>query len=81
MATRAKPPAPLVFVASIPPLQSAFTYDGIDGAARIKLDIPAMYAEQIDRLRREFVGRSFRVTIEPDPEQTLGRRRERRDFR
>ena len=75
-----KPAVPLAFVASIPPLQSAFTYDGIDGAARIKLDIPSMYAEQIDRLRREFVGRAFRVTVEADPNGQPAAR-ERRVYR
>lgn len=74
----AQPADPLAFVASIPPLQSAFTYDGIDGAARIKLDIPAMFAPQIDRLRREFVGRAFRVTVEAEPGQATT---ERRSFR
>lgn len=77
-AKAATPPEALTFVASIPTLQSAFTYDGIDGAARIKLDIPAMHAAQIDRLRREFVGRSFRVTIEPEPGMP---KRERREYR
>lgn len=80
MASKAKPAVPLAFVASIPPLQSAFTYDGIDGAARIKLDIPAMYAAQIDRLRREFVGKAFRVTVEVDPDGQPAAR-ERRAFR
>ena len=75
-----KPAEPLRFIASIPPLQSAFTYDGIDGAARIKLDIPAMFAEQIDRLRREFVGKAFRVTVEADPDGPKGGR-ERRAYR
>lgn len=75
---RTAPPAELAFVASIPPLQSAFTYDGIDGAARIKLDIPSMYADQIDRLRREFVGRAFRVTVTVEPGQAT---RERQEYR
>ncbi len=78
MAPRVKVAAPLSFVASIPPLQSAFTYDGIDGAARIKLDIPAMFADQIDRLRREFVGVAFRVTVADEPGQTG---RDRREYR
>ncbi len=74
MGTR-KPAVALTFLASIPPLQSAFTFDGVDGAARIKLDVPASHADAVDRLRREFRGKAFRGTVALEPGEQPKERR------
>ena len=51
------------FIASLPPIMSAISVDGIGNGARIKLDIPASEMLQVVQLQT-FVGRVFKITIE-----------------
>ena len=53
------------FIASLPPIQSAISIDGMGDGARIKLDIPASDLTAVIRLQA-FLGMALRVTIEPD---------------
>ncbi|MFA5558761.1 MAG: hypothetical protein WDA59_04780 [Methanofastidiosum sp.] len=52
------------FIASLPPIQSAISIDGIGDGARIKIDIPASELSSIIKLQL-LTGKSFKVTIEP----------------
>lgn len=56
------------FTASLPPIASAVNLDGVDGNARIKLDIPSSDLAEVVRLML-LAGKSFKVTIEADDEQ------------
>ena len=49
------------FIASLPPIQSAISLDGL-GGARVKLDIPEEYIEQVMELSR-LRGEIFKVII------------------
>ena len=51
------------FIASLPPIMSAISVDGIGNGARIKLDIPASEMLQVVQLQT-FVGKLFKITIE-----------------
>jgi len=51
------------FIASLPPIMSAISVDGLGNGARIKLDIPASEMLQIVQLQT-FVGKVFKITIE-----------------
>mgnify|MGYP001558850703 CR=1 FL=1 len=53
------------FTASLPPIQSAISVDGLGDGARIKLDVPRSAMGQILRLQAEYLGCSFLVTITP----------------
>lgn len=53
------------FTASLPPIQSAISVDGLGDGARIKLDVPRSSMEQVLRLQAEYLGCSFLVTITP----------------
>lgn len=54
----------IVFMASLPPIQSAILLDGKGDGARLKLDIPASESEKYIAIQRELAGKSFRVIIE-----------------
>jgi hypothetical protein len=54
----------IVFLASLPPIQSAIAFDGNDGNARLKLDVPATDAEAILMLQRRGTRKLLKVTIE-----------------
>ena len=54
--------AKIEFIASLPPIQSAINLDG-QGGARIKLDVPEEYIEQVILLSK-LTGEAFRVVIE-----------------
>lgn len=58
------------FYASLPPIQSAISLDGMGDGARVKIDVPATDVEAILNLQRYFTGKCFRVTIEDDTSQT-----------
>ena len=51
------------FIASLPPIMSAISVDGLGNGARIKLDIPASEMLQVVQLQT-FVGKLFKITIE-----------------
>ena len=51
------------FIASLPPIMSAISVDGVGNGARIKLDIPASEMLQVVQLQT-FVGKLFKITIE-----------------
>lgn len=53
----------IIFTASFPPIMSAITVDGVNGNARIKLDIPASDMLQVVQLQT-MVGKAFKVVIE-----------------
>jgi len=55
----------LHFIASLPPIQSAVTLDGMGDGARCKIDIPANYVLEVIKLQQMYSGQSFKVTIEP----------------
>ena len=55
----------VVFIALLPPIQSAIPFDGMGDGARIKLDIPREYNSEILRLQG-LAGQSFKVVIIPD---------------
>ena len=54
------------FIASLPPIQSAISLDGL-GGARIKLDVPEEYIEQVMELSR-LRGEIFKVIISMEKE-------------
>ena len=53
------------FIASLPPILSAISLDGLGDGCRIKLDVSRQYIQAILKLQ-ELAGTSFRVTIEGD---------------
>lgn len=61
------------FTASLPPIQSAILLDGIDGAARIKLDIPSTELRSIIKLQI-LTGQIFKVTIEALDDNTKSKK-------
>ncbi len=62
---------PIEFIASLPPITSAINIAGDSGNSRIKLDIPASEVAQVARLLL-LLGKSFKVTLEPIDDGTLG---------
>lgn len=55
----------LIFIASLPPIQSAITLGGQHGdGARIKLDVPGSDMKAVMALQLAFCERPFKVTIE-----------------
>lgn len=61
----------IVFIASLPPIMSAISIDGLGDGARIKLDISRKYLKEIIKLQL-LTGRSFKITIEPIKEDRYG---------
>jgi len=53
----------IIFTASLPPIMSAISVDGVGNGARIKLDIPASDMLQVVQLQN-MVGKAFKVTVE-----------------
>lgn len=60
----------LSFKGSIAPLMSAILIDGIDGNARVKIDIPGSEREAISKLSM-FSQKVLNVTIEVEEEQAV----------
>lgn len=54
----------IVFIASLPPIMSAISIDGLGDGARIKLDVSRKYLKEIILLQL-LTGQSFKLTIEP----------------
>ncbi len=52
----------VTFVGSLPPIQSAILIDGMGDEAKIKIDIPRQYVEEILKLQ-SLAGKLFKVTI------------------
>lgn len=52
------------FEASLPPIMSAISFDGIGDGSRIKIDVSRQYNSEVLKLQ-EFAGQSFKVIIEP----------------
>ncbi len=59
------------FIASLPPIMSAISIDGLGDGARIKLDISRKYLKEIIKLQL-LTGRSFKVIIKPTKEDHYG---------
>lgn len=59
-------PKPFVFTfnASLPPIQSAITFDGMGDGARIKLDLPRTESGAAVLLQQKGAGKLLKVTIE-----------------
>ncbi len=57
----------IVFIASLPPIMSAISIDGLGDGARIKLDISRQYLKEVIMLQL-LAGQSFRVIIESTKE-------------
>ncbi len=53
----------VIFIGSLPPIQSAILIDGMGDGAKIKIDIPRQYIGEILKLHL-FAGKLFKVTIE-----------------
>ena len=53
----------IIFTASFSQIMSAINIDGVNGNARIKLDIPASDMLQVVQLQA-LVGKVFKVTVE-----------------
>jgi len=51
------------FIASLPPIQSAISLDGQGDGARIKLDIPRTYVQEVLQLQR-MTGKQIKITAE-----------------
>lgn len=76
----------ITFMASLPPIQSAISLDGIGEGARVKLDIPRMYADAALWLQAYGAGKALKVTVEVvdegqgrgDGTPTIGRRSAKR---
>lgn len=56
-------PEQITFIASLPPIQSAISMDGMGDGARIKLDIPRSDASAVLLLQHYFAGEVFEVTV------------------
>lgn len=54
----------ITFLASLPPIQSAITFDGNGDGARFKLDVPRSDVEALLLLQAWGAGMPLRVTIE-----------------
>lgn len=52
------------FNASLPPIQSAITFDGLGDGARIKLDLPRTESGAAVLLQQKGAGKLLKVTIE-----------------
>ncbi|HOA81340.1 MAG TPA: hypothetical protein PKK61_09820 [Defluviitaleaceae bacterium] len=50
------------FIASLPPIMSAISFDGNGDGSRIKIDISRQYNSEVLKLQ-ELAGKSFKVTI------------------
>lgn len=57
-------PKSITFVASLPPIQSAISLDGVGEGARVKLDIPRLYADAALWLQAFGAGKPLKVTVE-----------------
>lgn len=57
-------PQSVTFSASLPPIQSAISLDGMGDGARIKFDIPRTDVGAVLLLQHYFSGTEFTVTIE-----------------
>ena len=53
----------IVFIGSLPPIQSAILLDGMGDGAKIKIDIPRQYMSEVLKLQ-SLAGKLFKVTIE-----------------
>lgn len=59
------PAGPVItFSASLPPIQSAISLDGLGDGGRVKLDVPASDVGALLLLQHHGAGRQLRVTIE-----------------
>jgi len=56
-------PDKIVFIGSLPPIQSAILIDGMGDGAKIKIDIPRQYIYEVLKLHA-LAGKLFKVTIE-----------------
>jgi len=54
----------IAFRASLPPIQSAISLDGLGDGGRVKLDVPALDVGALLLLQHLGAGRQLRVTIE-----------------
>lgn len=59
------------FIASLPPIMSAISIDGLGDGARIKLDISRKYLKEIIQLQL-LTGQSFKIIIKPIKEDHYG---------
>lgn len=55
----------ICFIASLSPIMSAVQIDGMDGNARIRLDVPKSHVEAILKLQK-LAGKRLKVQIEED---------------
>ena len=53
----------IVFIGSLPPIQSAILLDGMGDGAKIKIDVSRQYINEILKLQ-SLAGKYFKVTIE-----------------
>jgi hypothetical protein len=53
------------FIASLPPIQSAISLDGMGDGGRIKLDISRQYITELLRLQ-QMAGKAIKITAEVD---------------
>jgi len=51
------------FIASLPPIQSAISLDGQGDGARIKLDVPRTYAQEVLQLQK-MARKQIKITAE-----------------
>jgi len=54
----------ITFIASLPPIQSAMSLDGMGDGCRLKLDISRQHVAEVMKLQL-LAGQTFKVTIEP----------------
>ncbi len=59
------------FIASLPPIQSAITLDGMGDGGRVKLDVSRQYVDALLALQR-LAGQSIKVTVEGEDEEEGG---------
>lgn len=55
----------IIFIGSLPPIQSAILLDGMGDGARIRIDVSRQYVQEIIKLQL-LAGQCFKVTIEPE---------------
>lgn len=55
----------IIFIGSLPPIQSAILLDGMGDGARIRIDVSRQYVNEIIKLQ-SLAGQCFKVIIEPE---------------
>lgn len=65
----------IIFMGSLPPIQSAILLDGMGDGARIRIDVSRQYINEIIKLQA-LAGQCFKITIELERDNATGSKTE-----